>query len=213
MNYEPNLGLYDMRRDTEGLPTSLANKINNTICMKGGGGGGSTTYTGIDPEFKPYLEKVLSDVTGRYEADVKGGPDAIVAKMTPEQLRALEQQKRIGEQKLAGTGAFDTSAANEAALKKVMGTGMGAAASGGALGSARSQMALNKALAETSGEQQRERLKTMQEGVSDIGKVGTTLQKYQQERLDAPHTSAERYFGYLSGAPQQSKVEQSGGGK
>jgi len=49
--------------------------------------------------------------------------------------------------------------------------------------------------------------------VSDIGKVGTTLQKYQQERLDAPHTSAERYFGYLSGAPQQSKVEQSGGGK
>lgn len=212
-DYEPNLGLYDMRRDTEGLPSSLANKINNSICMKGGGGGTTVQYTGIDPEFKPYLERALSDVTERYERDVEVGPDAIVAKMTPEQIRSLEQQKKIGEQKLAGTGAFDTAAANERALRKTLGTGMGAAASGGALGSARSQMALNKALAEQAGEQQKERQRIMQEGVGDIGKVGTTLQKYQQERLDAPHTSASRYFGYLSGAPQQSKTEQSGGGK
>ena len=51
--YEPNLGVYDMRRDTTGLPQSLANRINLNICMKGGGGGGTNiTYTGIDPEFK-----------------------------------------------------------------------------------------------------------------------------------------------------------------
>ena len=34
MNYEPNLGLYDMRRDTEGLPKSLANRLNINISSK-----------------------------------------------------------------------------------------------------------------------------------------------------------------------------------
>jgi len=213
MNYEPNLGLYDMRRDTEGLPTSLANKININICMKGGGGGGSTTYTGIDPEFKPYLERALSDVTARYEADVATGPDAIVAKMTPEQTQSLANQKALATDKMRGTGLYNTAASNEEALKNIMGTGMGQAAGAGSLGSARSQLAMNKALASEASSQQRERASTAQSGVEDLGKVGTTLQKYQQERLDAPHTSAQRYFGYLSGAPQQSKVEQSGGGK
>ena len=52
----------------------------------------------------------------------------------------------------------------------------------------------------------------MEGGVTDLGKVGSTLQQYNQERLDAPHTSASRYFGYLSGAPQTSKTETSGGG-
>ena len=128
MNYEPNLGIYDMRRDTEGLPKSLANQINNNICMKGGGGGQTqTTYTGIDPEFKPYLERALSDVTARYEADVATGPDAIVAKMTPEQIASLENQKRVAQDKMRGTGIYDTASANEDALKKVMGTGMGQA--------------------------------------------------------------------------------------
>ena len=40
-DYEPHLGLYDMRKDTTGLPEGLANKINSSICMKGGGGGGT----------------------------------------------------------------------------------------------------------------------------------------------------------------------------
>jgi len=212
-DYEPNLGLYDMRRDTTGMPESLANKVNINICMKGGGGGGSTTYTGIDPEFKPYLERALSDVTARYEADVATGPDAVVAKMTPEQIAALENQKALATDKMKGTGIYDTSAANEKALKNIMGTGMGQASSAGSLGSARSQLAMNKALASEASSQQRERAQTAETGVEDLGKVGTTLQKYQQERLDAPHTSAKRYFGYLSGAPQQSKVEKSGGGK
>jgi len=213
-NYEPNLGIYDMRQDTTGLPKALANRINNNICCGGGRSAPQTqtTYSGIDPEFKPYLERALSDVTSRYERDVARGPDAIVAKMTPEQVRALEEQKRVGQQKLSGTGEFDMRAANQRALRNIMGTGMGAAASGGALGSARSQRALQASLADRAAQQQIERQKILQEGVSDIGKVGTTLQKYQQERLDAPHTSAQRYFGYLSGAPQQSKTETSGGG-
>ena len=46
----PNLGIYDMRRDVTGLPRSLANSINNHICNGGGGGGGQTTISGIDPD-------------------------------------------------------------------------------------------------------------------------------------------------------------------
>ena len=30
----------------------------------------TVTQSGIDPEFKPYLERVLSDVTDRYEGDI-----------------------------------------------------------------------------------------------------------------------------------------------
>jgi len=213
MNYEPNLGIYDMRRDTEGLPKALANRININICMKGGGGGQTqTTTSGIDPEFKPYLERALSDVTDRYEADVAGGPDAIVAAMTPEQKAALQAQKNVGYNKMSGTGAYDMRRANERDMRNMMGSGNAAIARGGSLGSARSERAMSSALADRSSENLRERQKTMEAGVGDLGKVGSTLQQYQQERLDAPHTSAQRYFGYLSGAPQQSKTESSGGG-
>jgi hypothetical protein len=61
--------------------------------------------------------------------------------------------------------------------------------------------------------QRQEGISGMETAASTLGKVGTAKQKYEQERLDAPHTSAERYFGYLSGAPQTTKQETSGGGK
>jgi len=214
MNYEPNLGIYDMRRDTEGLPKALANHINRNICMKGGGGAPQTqtTTSGIDPEFKPYLERALSDVTDRYESDVAKGPDAIVAAMTPEQKESLKAQEGVARNKMAGTGAYDMRAANERDMRNMMGSGNAAISRGGSLGSARSERAMSSALADKSSENLRQRQQTMEAGVGDLGKVGSTLQQYQQERLDAPHTSAQRYFGYLSGAPQQSKTESSGGG-
>ena len=78
-DYLPKDGEYDMRRDTTGMPEALARRINSNICFKGGGGTTTTTnYSGIDPEFKPYLERALSDVTGRYEADVAAGPEEIL---------------------------------------------------------------------------------------------------------------------------------------
>jgi len=227
-DYEPNLGLYDMRRDVEGLPESLANKINSNICMKGGGGGQTqTTYSGIDPEFKPYLEEVLSDVTDRYKSEVAKGPDAIVAAMTPEQIAALEKQKALsGAQEseakamMEGTGIYDTEAARQRDLQNLMGTAAGQASVGGGLGGARFEKAMGGALADRSLQLQEMRQKQRQQGISGmetaastLGKVGTAKQRYEQERLDAPHTSAERYFGYLSGAPQTTKQETSGGGK
>jgi hypothetical protein len=215
--YEDSLpldGEYDMRRDTTGMPKTLANKINSHICFKGGGGGQTTvTKSGIDDEFKPYLEKVLKDVTGRYETEVAGGPDSIVAAMTPEQEASLKAQEEVANNKMAGTGAYDMRAANMRDLKNLQGRGNAKAATGGYGGSARSQMAMNSVLANRSSEQQRERQSTREAGVGDLGKVGTVRQKYAQERLDAPHTSAQRYFGYLSGAPQQSEKTGGGGGK
>ena len=197
--------------------------------MGGGGGGGQTTTTtsGIDEEFKPYLERVLSDVTDRYDKEVKEGPDAVVAKMTPEQIKALEKQKALaGTQEkeaqamIDGTGAYDMSAARDRDLQNLMGTGAGAASVSGGLGSARFEKAMGGALADRSLQLQEMEQRRRQQGISGLGdaastlgKVGTTKQKYDQERLDAPHTSAQRYFGYLSGAPQKSEQTSSGGGK
>jgi len=178
-----------------------------------GGSKTTTTTSGIDPEFKPYLEKVLADVTGKYEADVAGGPDAVVAKMTPEQIAALDAQKKAAGEAMAGTGAYDTTAARQRDIQNLMGSSVGQSAAAGGLGSARSERAMMGAVADRSLELQKDRQATMERGITSLGEVGTTKQQYEQQRLDAPHTVAQRYFGYLSGAPQQQVSTQSGGGK
>ena len=178
-----------------------------------GGAKTTTTTSGIDPEFKPYLEKVLADVTGKYEADVAGGPDAVVAKMTPEQIAALDAQKKAAGEAMAGTGVYDTTAARQRDIQNLMGSSVGQSAAAGGLGSARSERAMMGAVADRSLELQKDRQATMERGITGLGEVGTTKQQYEQQRLDAPHTSAQRYFGYLAGAPQQQTSTQSGGGK
>ena len=212
-DYLPKDGEYDMRRDTTGMPEALARRINSNICFKGGGGTTTTTnYSGIDPEFKPYLERALSDVTGRYEADVAAGPEAVVAGLDPSQEESLGLQQQLGRQAVSGTGIYDTRAAQQSQLQNLMGTSLGQASGAGALGSARSQRAMQAGLADKSLEFARERQAQAKEGATMIGDVGTTMQKVAQQRLDAPHTSASRYFGYLSGAPQQEVSTQTGGG-
>jgi len=180
---------------------------------KGGGGKTTTTTSGIDPEFKPYLEKVLANVTSKYEADVAGGPDAVVAGMTPEQIAALDAQTKAAEDAMAGTGAYDTTAARQRDIQNLMGSSVGQSAAAGGLGSARSERAMMGAVADRSLELQKDRQATIERGITGLGEVGTTKQQYEQQRLDAPHTVAQRYFGYLSGAPQQQTSTQSGGGK
>ena len=211
-NYEPNLGIHDMRRDTTGLPKTLADKINNNICMKGGGGSTNITYTGIDPEFKPYLERALADVTARYEGDVATGPEAVVAGLDPRQEESLALQEQLGRQATTGTGIYDTRAAQQADLQKLMGTSLGAASGAQALGSARSQRAMQSALADRSLEFARERQEQAKRGIEMIGDVGTTRQKVAQQRLDAPHTSASRYFGYLSQVLLNNQRQETSGG-
>ena len=180
---------------------------------KGGGGGTTTTTSGIDDEFKPYLERVLSDVTTKYEADVEGGADAIVAAMTDEQTAALDAQKKAAEDAMAGTGAYNTDAARQRDLQNLMGTSVGQSAAAGGLGSARSDRAMMGAVADRSLALQKDRQDTIERGISGLGEVGSAKQAYAQQRLDAPDTAASRYFGYLSNAPQKQVSTKQGGGK
>lgn len=180
--------------------------------MSSGGGGGQTTTSGIDPEFKPYLKRVLGDVTTRYETEVGKGPDAIVAKLDPRQRQAIDAQSKLAQQAMAGTGMYDTAAAQERQLRNVMGSSLGQAAYGGQLGSARAQKAMQGALADRALAYQQRRQQEAAAGAQALGEAGSALQQYEQQRLDAPHTSAQRYFGYLGSAPQQTKTS-GGGGK
>lgn len=178
-----------------------------------GGSRTQTTTSGIDPEFKPYLKEVLSDVTSKYKADVAGGPDAIVAKMTPEQQQALQEQTSQAQAMLSGTGIYDTRAEEERALRNLQGQAQGMASNVGSLGSARSQAAMQGALAGRAGDYLEQRRQTSQAGSELLGQVGTSKQAYEQARMDAPHTAASRYFGYLQNAPQQQVTQGGGGGK
>jgi len=211
---DPNLGIYDMRVELPvDAPKSLHKALNNNICNKGGGGGQTTTTTsGIDPEFKPYLKRVLSDVTKKYETDVAAGPDAIVAAMTEQQKQALQDQEAAALAMQKGTGIYDTRKAEQQALAQTLGTGQGMASAGNTLGSARTQGAMAGALANRAGQYQKERQQTSQAGTALLGETGAALQAYDQARMDAPHTAASRYFGYLQNAPQQQTSTQSGGG-
>jgi len=188
-------------------------KFGGRAVFKGGGGGTQTTTSGIDPEFKPYLERVLSDVTTKYEADVAAGPDALVAKMTPEQQAAMAAQKGQAEEMMAGTGIFDTQAETQRQLANLAGRSMVGQAGAGALGSARAQRAQQAALADMGSQFAQQRQQQALAGGEMLGQVGSAKQQYEQARMDAPHTAASRYFGYLTNAPQTTTTTQSGGGK
>ena len=182
----------------------------------GGGGGGSTTsYSGIDPEFKPYLEDVLADVTKRYKADVETGPDAIVAELDPRQKAALDSQTALARQAITGQGVYNTEEQAKRLIQRARGAsqqGMYGKGQTG-YGTARQERALETAMLDKGLDLAEKRQETARMGVSELGKAGTTLQQYAQSRLDAPHTSAQRYFGYLGSAPQRTETTQSGGGK
>jgi len=186
----------------------------SSIARKGGGGGGTTTTTvsGIDKEFKPYLKRVLSDVTDRYEAEVAGGPDAIVAKLDQAQIDAINAQEGMGRDALAGRGIYDVRGAQERDLQNLAGSQAMQQYMSGGLGGARAQRGMQSALADRSSQNLEEQRRIQQYGMSQLGEAGSTRQAYEQQRLDAPHTSASRYFGYLAGAPQSTTQTQTGGG-
>ena len=181
------------------------------------GGGRSAPQTttvsgGIDPEFKPYLERALADVTTRYEADAAGGADATLAAMDPSQTAALGAQKTLANQAISGTGAYDYTNAMSKDLSNVVGSAAGQAALGGYGGSVRVQKMMASAVGDKSLQYQQQRQADIAGGAQALGQVGSAQQAYQQARLDAPHTAASRYFGYLGSAPQQQIQKTTGGG-
>jgi len=135
---------------------------------KGGGGGTTTTTTSssIDPEFKPYLQDVLSDVTSQYHREKGNYGDLSTAYQTMGDAgtrlgsEAAAERAALNQFKTEGTGA--TAARQEANrqlgqdwsqmitddLTKTAASGAMGMSQSGSLGSARAQMAQQGALAD-----------------------------------------------------------------
>jgi len=212
-NYEPNLGIYDMRRDTEGLPKSLANLINKNICMKGGGGGTTVTESGMNKEFVPIYKEAMDDALAGYKDRKSRGSSATVADMTAEQQEALTYQTNDARNKISGTSSYDKGKAHMAELRNRLGSQQFNASGRGNLGSARADKAEAAVIRDQSLQMQKERAGDIKEGIQQLGSAGTTRQKYNQSLIDAPYTEQTRLSGLLSGAPQTSAKTSSGGGK
>jgi len=172
----------------------------------------TVTQSGIDPEFKPYLETALSQATDLYTGSVND-PSKIVSPMTTQQTQALDAAQLQAQQQMAGTGAYDYTGAMNTALQNTVGTAAGQAALAGQAGSARAQKMMASAIGDQSLKFQQLKQADQMAGAKGMGDVGSAYQAYNQQVLDAPHTATQRYFGYLGSAPQQQTSTQTGGGK
>lgn len=209
MNYEPNLGIYDMRRDTQGLPKSLANRINNSICMKGGGG--QTQTSGVDPEFRPYIVDMLGDLTTDINNKLAGNEE-IVAGFDPAQERSLNYAKQTAEDQIKGRGAYDMRRANRDALRDLNKAGDVQGAMAGGMGSSRLQRANAAGLGDLSMKQQMQRQQSIGQGIDRLGTAGTAYQKQRQNVLDGRGNLIKGGLQAVTGAGGRSTTT-SGGGK
>lgn len=174
--------------------------------MSSGGGSSQTTTSGIDPEFKPYLKEVLSDVTGRYRQEREAGPTSVVAGDVAEQQEALQAAQAYGRDASRGISQADI----QRDLSNLQGQQL--TQGQGSLGSARADRARAGALADRSLQLQQASDQRRGQGLQALAGVGQERQAKAQAVKDAPHTSAERFFGYLGSAPQQ-QTTSGGGGK
>ena len=191
----------------------LYSRFGGRAVFKGGGGGTTTTKSGIDPEFKPYIEKGMKLGTGLLESQFDD-PNTIVAGLNTQQQQALAAQEAAARDMAAGRGLFNTRAAEEMALKNLAGQQLAGASTGGSLGSARAQAAMQGALAGRAGEYAKDRQQMAMEGIKQLGQAGTTRQKQSQRELQARDEALDRFFNRLTGiAPRESTQTSSGGGK
>ena len=173
--------------------------------MGGGGGNSQTTTSGIDPRFAPYLEEVLSDVTGQYR-DARNTNQSVVAGDTAETTEALRTAQGLGRDLSGGLSAGQI----DRDLRNLQGQQL--AGQQGSLGSARADRARQSALADRSIQLQQASDARRGQGAQTLQGVAQDRQQRAQGDLDSDHTRASRYFGYLGSAPQQ-QTTSGGGGK
>jgi hypothetical protein len=211
-DYLPVDGVYDMRRDTTGVPEHIAQKINSNICFFSGGGGGGTTVTsGIPEKWQPQVTKFLDQLQGITDRKLSG-QEEIVAGFDPDSEEALGYQSAAMRDKIAGRGAWDMGESNLRALQNMQGTNVGKASAGGTLGSARSNLAMQKALAGEASNQAKYRTADIESGIDSLGKAGTAYQKQAQNKLDAKGNLIKGGLGAVTGAGGK-ETTTSGGGK
>ena len=179
------------------------------ITRKGGGGGGTST-SGIAPEFKPALTKGLGLAGSQLDKELGADGATGAAVASQDQLRAdINAGRQVSQDALSGQGAFDNRGAVNRQLQNLQGQQV--AGGLGTLGSARADRARQAALADASLQFNQLDQQNQVAGAAGLQQSGQQLRGLEQEQLDAPHKSLERYFGYLSGAPQQTTQQQSGG--
>lgn len=171
--------------------------------MSSGGGGSQTTSSGIAPEFKPYLQRALSEATA-HTFDKPGGLGASIA--GSEVLEpGLAAQEAVAAEALKG---IDPNAIQRQ-LQNTQGALM--AGSQGNLGNARQARANAAALADQAVQLQQADLAQKAQGAAGLSGAGTQRRALEQEQLDAPHTALQRYFGYLGNVGQEQTTSQGGG--
>ena len=173
--------------------------------MAGGGGGNTTTTTAaIDPDIKARVLPALDVVRDQFINETATGGSNVAPIQGA--IGALGQQRDFAQQ-VATEGLGDAVATD---LQNF--AGQQGAASQGALGSARQQRANAAGLADRSLQLRQADLDTRRQGYEGVTATEGASRGLQQEVLDAPHTAASRYFGYLGSAPQSQSTTQSGGG-
>ena len=177
------------------------------ICRKGGGGGG-TSSSGISEEYRPHLTGALDKATSQLDQEFEGDRGAAVADQAKAR-EAIAASERVSQDALQGRGAFDNRAGVERQLQNLQ--GQSAYGNQGNLGSARAQRAQQAALADASLQFGQLDQQNQIAGAAGLGQAAQQGRALEQERLDAPHKSLDRYFGYLSGAPQTRTESRSGG--
>jgi len=210
-NYEPNLGIYDMRQDTTGLPKALANKINSNVCCGGGGGGGQTQTQGVDPEFRPYIVDMLKNLTTDINTKL-AGDEEIVAGFDPAQEESLGYAKQTARDQIRGRGVYDMRRANRDALMDLQKASELQGALSGNLGSARMQRATAAGLGDLAMKQQLQRQQDVAQGAERLGAAGTAYQKQSQNILDAKGNLIKGGLQAVTGAGGRTTTT-TGGGK
>ena len=171
--------------------------------MSSGGGGSQTTASGIAPEFKPYLQRALGEAT-KHTFDQPGGLGAAVAD-TAQVEKDLQAARGVSQEALGGI--------DQAALQRQLANTAGQLQMGqqGNLGSARHDRATQAALADQAVALQQADLAQKAQGAQGLAQLGMQQRALEQEKLDAPHTALQRYFGYLGNVGQQQTTSQGGG--
>ena len=213
-NYELNLGIYDMKRDTTGLPKSLAIRINSHVCNGSGGGGSTSTQKGgYGDVLDPLMNRLFTGALDDADKNKAAGPYATVAKLTDDQERANQLKLAQGKAQVDGTGIYDMKAANNADLQNAWGVNKRKVSFGGASGSAR-ELAAEKAMMQNiSRDQFLERQNTVNEGIKNIGGAGSAYQRFNQQLLDSRKKENQDIANLVSGNAPKSQTTTGGGGK
>ena len=221
------------------LPADVSRLVNKNICNGGGGGSKQTTKSELDPEIKRALTPALRDASRRYKAgefsrvaDTSGVDAAYdqaagLAQQTLDQgIDSSEQQalaKQTLDQGLGTQNLLDQLKAQEGASLAGQQGALGSARADRARAAAQQDKALQLSQADLAARQQaaqtltgtrKDDLAARQQAAQGLGQAAVGKRGLEQETLDAGIKGAERFFGLLKSAPQEtSQTTKGGGGK